>query len=525
MKTLEKKRKMQASERFFFPVNLPNFAVLKLEGRRVVKTVLEMGSKAQETWAKCLTDIRGKIHPAEYEAWFAPIQAVSLVGETLTIRLPSHFFYEQLEGNYIRELTQAIAQHIGQNARLNYDVVMDRRLVPTGGYSTTYPKGPDYNQSPQLVNLKAEVQGAQVINPFVIPGVQQIKIDPQLRPEYSFENFVVGSCNEVAYKIGQSLCTKWGSSTAFNPFFIHGGSGLGKTHLAQAIGLGIRKRFPNSVVLYVRAAQFIAQFAMACQTKKTNEFVNFYQNIGVLIFDDVHELAPATSTQQALFGIFNHLHQHGNQLIFTSIQNPANLQGLRQELVSRLKWGANAELTAPDYETRLAILRHKRLADGMECIPDDVLECIARKVDTNIREMEGVMISLIPYSSLSKQRITVALAEEKIASIVRAPHHRSLAVEEIQSLVANHYHLAVEEMQSNTRNRDLVLARQVAMYLARRHTDKNLESIGRIIGNKSHATVLHSCRTVEQLLATDKHLANDVKDLESQLVSLSAEAR
>lgn len=488
-------------------------------------TVLEMGSKAQETWAKCLADIRGKIHPAEYETWFAPIQAVSLVGETLTIRLPSHFFYEQLEGNYIRELTQAIAQHIGQNARLNYDVVMDRRLVPTGGYSTTYPKGPDYNQSPQLVNLKAEVQGAQVINPFVIPGVQQIKIDPQLRPEYSFENFVVGSCNEVAYKIGQSLCTKWGSSTAFNPFFIHGGSGLGKTHLAQAIGLGIRKRFPNSVVLYVRAAQFIAQFAMACQTKKTNEFVNFYQNIGVLIFDDVHELAPATSTQQALFGIFNHLHQHGNQLIFTSIQNPANLQGLRQELVSRLKWGANAELTAPDYETRLAILRHKRLADGMECIPDDVLECIARKVDTNIREMEGVMISLIPYSSLSKQRITVALAEEKIASIVRAPHHRSLAVEEIQSLVANHYHLAVEEMQSNKRNRDLVLARQVAMYLARRHTDKNLESIGRIIGNKSHATVLHSCRTVEQLLATDKHLANDVKDLESQLVSLSAEAR
>jgi chromosomal replication initiator protein len=303
--------------------------------------------------------------------------------------------------------------------------------------------------------------------------------------------------------------------TAFNPLFIYGESGLGKTHLAQAIGIQVKERFPDKVVLYVNANKFQTQFVDAIRNNTKNDFLHFYQMIDVLIIDDVHEFAGKEKTQDIFFHIFNHLHQSGKQLVLTSDKPPVELQGLEQRLLSRFKWGLSADLQPPDFETRVAILKHKAYLDGIN-IPFEVMEYVATHIATNVRELEGAMISLLAQSTLNKKEITLDLAMEMIDKLIKNTK-REISIDYIQKVVCSFFNVQVEMLLSNTRKREIVQARQIAMFFSKNLTKASLATIGAQIGGKDHATVLHACKTVNNLIETDKRFKNQVEEIEKKL--------
>ena len=309
--------------------------------------------------------IQGVIPPKQFETWFTPIKPVSLAGTTFTIEVPSEFFREYLEAHYIDFLSKSLRRQLGNDAKLMYKV----QVVKDGPVTV-----PSQVVEP-VVNRPVPVpqRNTAVMNPFVIPGLQQLDIDPQLNPNNSFSNFIEGECNKLGRSAGLAIAASPGKN-AFNPLFIYGASGLGKTHLAQAIGIEVKKKFPEKIVLYVTANRFMTQYMDAVNVKnKLTDFLNFYQMIDVLILDDVQEFAEKQGTQNAFFHIFNHLHQSGKQLILTSDKAPVDLMGLEQRLLSRFKWGLSVELTAPSYQTRLEILKAKSMKDGIE-LPEEVID-------------------------------------------------------------------------------------------------------------------------------------------------------
>jgi chromosomal replication initiator protein len=351
-------------------------------------------------------------------------------------------------------------------------------------------------------------------NPFIIPGLKKLRIEPQLNSEYSFANFVEGECNRLARSAGYAVSQKPGK-TAFNPLFIYGESGLGKTHLAQAIGIEVKEHFPELTVLYVTANRFQTQFIESIRNNTRNDFLHFYQMIDVLIVDDVHEFAGKEKTQDIFFHIFNHLHQSGNQLILTSDKAPVELQGLEQRLLSRFKWGLSTDLQSPDFETRLAILKKKTYNDGIE-MSDEILEYIATHITNNIRELEGALISLLAQSTLNKKEITLDLARKMIDKLVKNTH-KELSIDYIQKVVCDYFNIPIDLVLSKTRKREIVQARQVAMYFSKSLTKSSLATIGSRIGGKDHATVLHACKTVNNLIETDKRFRLQIEEIEKRL--------
>ena len=305
--------------------------------------------------------------------------------------------------------------------------------------------------------------------------------------------------------------------TAFNPFLIYGESGLGKTHLAQAIGIQVKEARPEKTVLYVTANRFQTQFVESIRNNTKNDFLHFYQMIDVLIIDDVQEFAGKEKTQDTFFHIFNHLHQNGKQLILTSDKAPVELQGLEQRLLSRFKWGLSADLQSPDFETRVAILNKKIYNDGIEIDPS-VVEYVATHIKTNVRELEGALISLLAQSTLNKKEITIELAREMIDKLVKNSYHE-ISINYIQKVVCEYYNIPLDMIQSKTRKREIVQARQIAMYFSKSLTKSSLATIGAKIGGKDHATVLHACKTVNNLMDTDKRFRKkmQVNELEKKL--------
>ena len=466
-----------------------------------------------EIWNRCLAIIKDNVHDVSFKTFFEPIIPIDLSEQVLTIQVPSAFVYEYLEENYIDLLRKTIRKEIGPEAKLEYSVVMQNE-TPSGQESVTM-KMPG-KDNPKVYNKPVSLPiEKKNINPFVIPGIKKLHIDPQLNDIYSFENFIEGNCNRLARAAGYAIATNQAGSSAFNPLFIYGGSGLGKTHLAQAIGIEIKKNSPDKTVLYVTAHKFQTQYTDAELNGNRNDFINFYQIIDVLIIDDVHEFAGKEGTQNVFFQIFNHLHQSGKQLIITSDKPPIEMQGLEQRLLSRFKWGLAADIQIPDFETRVKILNHKIYNSGIE-LSDEIIEYIASHLTTTIRDLEGAMVSLLAQSTLNKKDITIDLAKQIVDKFVKNTK-REISIDYIQKVVCDYFDMQVDVLRSKTRKREIVQARQIAMYFAKTMTKTSLTSIGSQIGGKDHATVLHSCKTVNNLLETDKRFRVYIDEIEKKL--------
>ena len=470
-----------------------------------------MEEATKKVWAKCLEFIKDNIDEQPFLTWFAPIVPVTLEGKTLKIKVPSQFVYEWLEDNYIGLLKSAMTYTLGEGARLIYiiDSPVDKKQLP----STNRPE-----LAKQSLTLATEAKDPELKNPFVIPGIREITVDPQLNLHQNFDNFVEGESNRLARSAGIAVANKPGG-TAFNPLFIFGGVGLGKTHLAHAIGVDIKEKYPKKKVLYVSAEKFTQQFISASTAKdkdknNLNDFIHFYQLIDVLIVDDIQFLSGKVKTQDAFFHIFNHLHQTGKQVILTSDKAPVDLFDIEQRLLSRFKWGLSAELTAPDYNTRYKILQNKFYTDGAE-ISEDIIAYLAENIRTNIRELEGVSNSLIAQAAFNRKEYSIELAQSIIEKSVKNSQC-DLTIDHIQQIIADYFNLDIESLHSKTRKRNVVQARQLAMFFRKKYTKSSLSTIGSQIGQRDHATVLHACKTVENLIETDREFKKYVSDLETK---------
>lgn len=473
-----------------------------------------MNTTAQSAWENCLLFIKDNIPEQAYKTWFEPIQALDLKDNALHILVPSKFFYEWLEEHYVKLLKVALNKELGNDARLIYRIKMENGIGNKQPFTEQLPSSSRVTIKPQKIDVPVHNKSAEIRNPFVIPGIRNINIDSQLNSNYNFESFLEGDSNRLARSAGMAVANKPGG-TSFNPLMIYGGVGLGKTHLAHAIGLEIKEKHPDKVVLYISAEIFMQQFVEAVRKNTRNDFIHFYQLVDVLIVDDIQFLSGKTGTQDTFFHIFNYLHQNGKQVILTSDKAPVDMQDIEQRLLSRFKWGLSAELTQPDYETRIAILNNILYRDGVT-LPEEAVEYVAKHIKTNIRELEGSIISLIAQSSFNKKEITVDLAKSIVDKFVKNVK-KEISIDYIQKVVSNYFQMDVETLQSATRKRHIVQARQLAMYFSKKLTKSSLANIGSKIGKRDHATVLHACKTVDNLLATDKQFKKFVDDLSAKL--------
>lgn len=455
--------------------------------------------------------IREQIVPSKYKILFEPIKALKFTNNVLTIQVASAYVYEALEGEYIDILKSALKSVIGPSAKLEYSVILDQSKKRNDLAMTLSSNN---IQKPLASTVQYDNKGkAPLRNPFEMP-TNTIRIDSQLNPNYSMDSYIEGSCNRLARSAGMAIAEKPGK-TAFNPLVIYGNSGLGKTHLAQAIGLEVKQRHPEKVVLYLSTNLFQTQYVEAVRRNEINDFLHFYQLIDVLILDDIQELAGKPGTQNTFFHIFNHLHQSGRQLILTADKSPAEMSGMEDRLLSRFRWGLTAEIKSPDFDTRKEIILNKARKDGID-FSDDVIEYLCKYVNNNVRELEGAMISLLAQSTFNKRELTLDVVREALEKIVKS-EVSEITVDKIQNVVCNFFNLSNDMLQAKTRKREIVQARQLAMYLSKTYTSSSLSFIGSQIGNKDHATVLYACRAVGDLIATDKKFKANVEEIQKQL--------
>ncbi|WP_194768542.1 chromosomal replication initiator protein DnaA [Tamlana sp. I1] len=473
-----------------------------------------MSVTAQSVWNNCLEFIKDNIQPQAYKTWFEPIVAVKLTDTALSIQVPSKFFYEWLEEHYVKILKVSLTKELGETAKLVYIIRMENTYGNKQPFTEKIPSSNRSAVKSQNVDIPLNNKSPELRNPFVIPGIRNVKIESQLNPNYSFENFLEGDSNRLARSAGLAVAAKPGG-TSFNPLLIFGGVGLGKTHLAHAIGVDIKDKYPEKTVLYISAEKFTQQYIDAVKKNNRNDFIHFYQIIDVLIIDDVQFLSGKTGTQDVFFHIFNHLHQNGKQVILTSDKAPVDMQDIEQRLLSRFKWGLSAELQNPDFETRVSILKNKLYRDGVE-MPEDIIDYVAKNIKSNVRELEGAIISLIAQSSFNKKEITIDLAKVIVEKFVKNTK-REVSIDYIQKVVSDYFQMDIDTLQSKTRKRHIVQARQLAMFFAKKFTKASLASIGSQIGKRDHATVLHACKTVHNLSSTDKQFRKYVEDITKKL--------
>ncbi len=478
-------------------------------------------------WDNCLQTIKRNVNAQSYKTWFEPIVPVKLDNNALTIQVPNKFFYEWLEEHYVSLLKTTIRKELGNSAKLKYQILTGRpqsgkgigqkevvsAAIVMGGVATA-ASGRRNNSVADSGVGPGELDANSIKNPFVIPGIRKLKVDPQLNPTYTFDSFIEGDCNRLARSAGLAVAKKPGK-TAFNPLVIFGDVGLGKTHLAHAIGNEVLKQHEGKTVLYVSSELFTGQIIESIKNNAVNDFVTFYQMVDVLIVDDIQFLANKQKTQEIFFHIFNQLHQNGKQIILTSDRPPKDLDGMEERLISRFKWGLSADLQVPDFETKVAILEAKMNREGVD-IPSDVVEFICYNIKNNIRELEGVLVSLIAQSSLNRQEIDVDLAKSVIRNFV-TQINKEITLDFIKSLVAEHFDVPVDKLGGKTRKRQFVIARQLSMYLAKNLTGKSLKAIGQMFGGRDHSTVIYSIKTVQDLMETDLVFKDTVSELEKKI--------
>ena len=455
----------------------------------------------EQLWSRCLNVIKDNISEASFNTWFAPIVPLKYENTVFVLQVPSQFFVEYIEEKYIDLLRMTLYREVGVGTRLEYRVLIDK----SSGRGTQIPSSGDHKP-------KSVSNVSNYISPYNKPQLPEI--DPQLNPTYNFNNLIEGRSNKLARTAGISIGNEPGKNI-FNPLFIYGQSGVGKTHLANAIGVSVKQLHPEKRVLYVPANTFQIQYTDSVRSNSQNDFLNFYQTIDVLIIDDIQEFAGKTGTQNTFFHIFNHLHQSGKQLILTSDKSPVVMVGLEQRLLTRFKWGLSAEIEKPDFDLRKSILENKIYRDGLE-IPEEVIDFIAEHVTDNVRDLEGVLVSLLAHSTLADIQIDVTLAEKVISRIVNITRKIN-TVEKIRDVVCDYFSLSIDAISTKSRKREVVQARQIAMYLSKQLTKSSLSTIGSTIGQRDHATVLHACKIVNDLMDCDKNFRTSVKEIEERL--------
>ena len=473
-----------------------------------------MEAPAEKIWNNCLVFIKDNIQQQAFKTWFEPIIPLKITENSLSIQVPSKFFYEWLEEHYVKILKVALTRELGDDARLIYTIKMENTFGNKAPFTESIPSSNQSGVNAQKVDAPLQTYSSELKNPFVIPGIRNLQIESLLNPNYNFENFLEGDSNRLARSAGLAVSNKPGG-TSFNPLMIFGGVGLGKTHLAHAIGVQIKNKYPDKTVLYISAEKFTQQYIESVKKNSRNDFIHFYQVIDILIIDDVQFFSGKTGTQDVFFHIFNHLHQNGKQVIVTSDKAPVDMQDIEQRLLSRFKWGLSAELQIPDLETRISILKNKLFRDGVT-IDYNIVEYVAKNIKTNVRELEGAIISLIAQSSFNRVDIDLNLAKEIVNKFVKNTK-REVSIDYIQKVVSEYFQMDVATLQSKTRKRHIVQARQLAMYFAKKYTKASLASIGSQIGKRDHATVLHACKTVDNLSFTDKQFRKYVEDLNQKL--------
>lgn len=461
-----------------------------------------MKASPDARWDNALALIRENVSQQQYDTWFRPIVFESFddAKKTLLVQVPSPFVYEYLEENYVDLLIKVLHRTFCEGIRLNYRVVTDKE----------HKLSQDIESDPADIEQKPRTRANQ--SPTPLDAAQPQQIDPQLNPHLSFANYIEGASNKLPRSVGQSIA-EHPNTTQFNPMFIYGPSGCGKTHLVNAIGLRTKQLYPQKRVLYISARLFQVQYTNAVLQNSTNDFIRFYQTIDMLIVDDIQEWISAPKTQDTFFHIFDHLFRNGKRIILASDRPPVDLKGMPERLLTRFSCGLIAELEKPNTQLCVDILENKIRKDGLH-IPRDVIEFISQTANGSVRDLQGVINSLMAYSIVYNSNIDMRLAERVIKRAVKIDD-KPLTVDEIIETVCNHFNVSPSAVGGKSRKRDFVVARQVSMYLAQKYTKMPASRIGKLVGNRDHSTVIHSCTQVENRLKVDKEFLAEIQSLEN----------
>jgi chromosomal replication initiator protein len=496
---------------------------------------------AERIWRRCLDAIRPQLSAQTMRTWFEPLEATALEGTEITLRAPSSFFCEWIGEHYQDILEQSLRDVLGPQAKFRFDTASEvesantklqattdvaspvipptrpsieqplpdqpRQRPVAGGFGTSVGNT-TFSQPPQRQGFSPSTTNGQPAAP------KRPAIEPNLNPRYTFDTFIRGESNKLAYAAAMAVANNPGG-TRYNPLVIYGSVGLGKTHLIQAIGNAALQKFPTARVLYTSSDRFTVEFVDSIQNNRSNEFQALYRSIDLLIIDDVQFFAGKEKTQDIFFHSFNALRELGKQIILTCDRPPKELKDIDDRLLNRLQWGLTTDIAAPDLETRIAILRHKAIADGIE-LSGEVIEYLATNITANIRELEGCLISLLAISSLEGKEPTLELAREVLRKIAKrsAP---ILSIESIQRLVSRRFGIEEEALRAKTRRQEVVIARQVAMFLCKELTNHSLKSIGLHFGGRDHSTVIYAVQTIQEDMKRDPTIEKKIEELRRQL--------
>ena len=513
-------------------------------------TQATMSQTAESVWKECLEIIRDNVSRQSFRTWFSPLKPLRLEKEgtlmKLTVQLPSRFYFEWLEEHYFGLLRKTITNVLGSEGRLFYDVVIEQD-DQEAGFDGTVMKLPARQPAnePQPLPASGRAHGPSadvpsantgygrphappggfglaqpttahtgISNPFVIPGIQKVQVESHLNPNYTFDRFIEGDCNRLARSASLAISQQPGG-TSFNPFLLYGGVGLGKTHLIQAIGNYLHANRPDATILYVSSERFTNEFVQAIQNNRVSDFSLFYRQIDLLVIDDVQFFSGKEKTQEEFFHIFNALHQSGKQIVLSADRPPRDIKGIEERLLSRFQWGLSADLQPPEFETRMAILRRKAVEDGID-ISDDIFEFIAHNIKSNIRELEGALIRLLAHGTLHKREVDLSLAKDVLRDLI-TDTRVTLTIEQIQRLVCGYFGIEEDLVRAKTRKREVVQARQVAMYFCKRLTQHSLKTIGLHFGGRDHSTVIHANMSVENQMETDPKFAEIIEEISNKI--------
>lgn len=444
-----------------------------------------MDSHTSDIWQHILSIINTKLSKPSFDTWFKATKVVSLTDRSIVISAPTTFAVEWLESRYTKLVATTVLEYLGKQVDVSF--VIEEAAVPE--QTQVYKEPP--------VTIQAEESVSNMLN-----------------PKYTFDTFVIGSGNRFAH--AASLAVAEAPARAYNPLFLYGGVGLGKTHLMHAIGHYILEHSPSSKVVYISSEKFTNEFINSIRDNRAESFRNKYRNIDILLIDDIQFIAGKESTQEEFFHTFNALHEERKQIIISSDRPPKEIPTLEERLRSRFEWGLITDIQPPDLETRIAILRKKARAENLD-IPNEAMMYIANQIDTNIRELEGALIRVVAYSSLINQDITTHLAAEALKDIIPSSRPKMITIQDIQQKVGEYYNLKLEDFKARKRTKAIAFPRQIAMYLSRELTDFSLPKIGDAFGGRDHTTVIHAHEKISQQIKTDQDLYKVINNITEKI--------